>query len=135
MTFLVPPLVAGPVIGGLAVRYGVSARLRALIGVAVRNRIAAGVARLGVRFLSRSWYKSTFPNATKSLLYHWAKHGEGRPLYRYTRDARKFFRQKKHLGKDVTLSDGAPGVLIRPGKGQPGGYFKPDGKIVTFWYK
>jgi RHS repeat-associated protein len=91
----------------------------------------------GGRFLFQSWYRATFPNRLQSLLYHWRKHGRaaGKTFEQYTRDAVDFFNQNKSLATQVTLKDGTPGLLIRLGKGQPGGYFKPTGEVVTFWYK
>jgi len=89
------------------------------------------------RFLFQSWYRATFPNRLQSLLYHWRKHGRaaGKTFEQYTREAAEFFVQNKSLATQVTLKDGTPGLLIRLGKGQPGGYFKPTGEVVTFWYK
>jgi len=89
------------------------------------------------RFLFENWYRAAFPNRLKSLRYHWGKHGRaaGKTFEQYTADAVDFFNQNKSLATKVTLKDGTPGLLIRLGKGQPGGYFKPTGEVITFWYK
>ena len=86
---------------------------------------------------SKHWYKSTFPNEMQSLQYHWQKHGQsfGNTMDEYTNDALTFFAHNKHLGQNITLKDGSSGILIRSGKGQPGGYFTSQGQIVTFWYQ
>jgi hypothetical protein len=70
-------------------------------------------------------------------MYHWEKHGKpaGKTVLEYTHDAKKFFEANKASGVPVTLRDGSPGLLIKGGKGQPGGYFTASGEIVTFWYK
>jgi hypothetical protein len=87
--------------------------------------------------LKGQWDKSTFQNETQSIQYHWGKHarGLGKSMEEYTKDATEFFQKNKSIGQEVTLKDGSKGLLIKIGKRNPGGYFKEDGKIVTFWYK
>jgi len=46
----------------------------------------------------------------------------------------KFFRENKSNGVRVILRDGSEGLHIKFKKGMPGGYFKENGQIVTFWY-
>lgn len=72
----------------------------------------------------------------KSIVYHWKKHAQkyGKSFDQYTQDALDFFAKNQHLGKPVTLMDGSPGILIRL-KGKGGGYFTPNGEVVSFWYK
>jgi len=99
----------------------------------------AGAEAIGGHFaatqlIERSWYSSTFADAWATAYYHLEKHGEGKTLEQYTQDALDFFQQNRGRGQSVILEDGTPGIRIKQ-KGGPGGYFTPDGKIVTFWYR
>jgi RHS repeat-associated protein len=88
------------------------------------------------RLLFDSWHEATFPNKTQSVTYHWDKHARalGKSPTQYTRDALDFFRQNRGIAEQVTLKDGSAGLRINI-KGGPGGYFTPDGRVVTFWYR
>lgn len=77
------------------------------------------------------WYKSTFNTATDFLNYHVKEHGLGRTAGQYTDDALKFFNENKNKAQSVTLRDGSPGLKIEAGN--KGGYYTPDGKVVTYW--
>jgi RHS repeat-associated protein len=103
----------------------------------LRGEIPVGPPGAAGRFLFQSWNRATFANRLQSLLYHWRKHGRaaGKTFEQYAQDGVAFFNQNKSMATQVTLKDGTPGLLIRLGKGQPGGYFKPSGEVVTFWYK
>ncbi len=83
------------------------------------------------------WHGSTSGLIDDAVAYHYQKQvlnqGIKKSVVEYTEDALKTFRENKHLGKEVILQDGTKGILIRR-PGLPGGYFTPDGKVVTFWY-
>lgn len=84
-------------------------------------------------FIREHWYKSTFPTTMDSVRYHVKKHGMGKSPLRYTKDALKFYKKNKHLGKKRTLADGkTKGIKITTST--KGGIFTLDGHIVTFWY-
>ena len=83
--------------------------------------------------IGRAWYRSTFESEEASAEYHLGKHGMGRTLEEYTKDAQDFFRQNQSQATEVRLRDGTPGLRIKTPGGE-GGYFTPDGRIVTFWY-
>jgi hypothetical protein len=109
-----------------------------------RFRAAKGAADDGARlatgrFLSDSWHRATFPNKMQSVRYHWQKHvrdqGINKSFREYTQDAVDVFRQHRWAGQQITLKDGTPGLRIKTGKGQPGGIYTPDGRVVTFWYR
>ncbi|MBI5216818.1 MAG: RHS repeat-associated core domain-containing protein [Ignavibacteriae bacterium] len=87
------------------------------------------------RELLKGWHKGTFRSAASSLKYHLKKHGAGRGMEQYVKDAKDFFKQNYNKGQIVTLKDGTPGILIRTQGGGQGGYFTLDGKPVSFWYK
>ena len=90
-------------------------------------------------FLYSNWYKSTFSNITQSVRYHLSKHGNGRTAAKYTEDAIEFFNKYKHRAEEVILRDGTEGLKIiinktvNGARKRIGGYFKKDGRIVTFW--
>ncbi len=104
------------------------------------------VARLGAgkggrelatgRHLSDSWHQATFPNKTQTVAYHWRKHAVslGKSPSQYTQDALSFFHQNKALAQHVILKDGSAGLRIKT-KAGAGGYFTPDGIVVSFWYR
>lgn len=78
------------------------------------------------------WYKSTFNSSEDSLQYHLSKHGNGSTAEQYTNDALNLFQGKNDIMEKTILKDGTEGVKIK--FGSQGGYFTPDGKIVTYWY-
>lgn len=84
---------------------------------------------------SEQWYKSTFDTVEDSMEYHLSKHGKGRTIEEYTKDAMDFYNQNKHLGEEVILKDGTEAIKIQTGTGKNkvGGYWTKDGKLVTFW--
>jgi RHS repeat-associated protein len=88
------------------------------------------------RWIIRSWEKSTFDNVSKSIYYHWLKHGKpmGVSIAQYTADANALFRDFKHLGRSMTLRNGSKGTKISV-KGRGFGIYTSDGKIVSFGYK
>src|SRR5687768_16763934 len=67
---------------------------RLALSAALRALASAG-ARVAARLLSRSWYRATFPNGGRCLLYHWGKKGGGRSLLGFTGDARRHFLVKR----------------------------------------
>ena len=69
------------------------------------------------------------------MSYHLDKHGNGRTIEHYTQDALDFYSKNKNLGKDVILKDGTEALKIQTGTGKNkvGGYWKKDGKVITFW--
>lgn len=77
------------------------------------------------------WDKGTFPTVQDSINYHTRKHGYGRSQLQYTRDAVNFYERNKRLRYSTTLKDGSPGYRIK--KGQQGGIWTKDGKILTYW--
>lgn len=77
------------------------------------------------------WYKSTFPTNQASIDYHTKKHGNGRTSLQYTREAVNFYKKNKQLRQPFTLKDGSQGYKIK--KGNEGGTWTKNGKIVTFW--
>ncbi len=77
------------------------------------------------------WYKSTFPTNQASIDYHTKKHGNGRTSLQYTRDAVNFYKKNKNLRQPFILKDGSQGYKIK--KGNEGGTWDKNGKIVTFW--
>lgn len=81
--------------------------------------------------VENQWYKSTFNTVKESINYHVQIHGAGRTPQQYTKDARQFFKENSDIIQEVTLKDGTEGIKIKSGK--QGGYFKPDGRIVTYW--
>ena len=116
---------------------GCTGGIAALGAYAVATGAAAAKAtETGAQFLLRSWYQATFFSASGTVAYHWLRHAPryGKSAVEYTRDAVDFFSKNQHLGKAVTFKDGTAGVLIRM-RGGPGGYFTPDGRVVSFWYK
>ena len=127
-----------PTLGRLATGAGVGCAggLLVLGGVAVAGvATASAAAEKGAEFLLSNWYRSTFFSTSGTVAYHWMKHAQryGKTAVEYTKDAVDFFQKNQQLGKPATLGDGTVGVLIRT-KG-PGGYFTPDGRVVTFWYR
>ena len=84
---------------------------------------------------SDDWYKSTFNTEEESMNYHLKKHGKGRTIEEYTKDATDFYNKNKKLGVDVILKDGTHAIKIQTGTGKNkvGGYWTKDGKLVTFW--
>ena len=85
--------------------------------------------------VSEKWYQSTFDTVEDSMSYHLDKHGNGRTIEQYTQDALDFYSKSKNLGKDVILKDGTEALKIQTGTGKNkvGGYWKKDGKVITFW--
>ncbi len=81
--------------------------------------------------LDTRWYKGTFNTVEDSARYHLGKHGKGRSLEEYTNAGVEFFNKNKDKAVKTTLNDGSPGLKVESG-GQ-GGYFTPDGKVVTYW--
>lgn len=81
------------------------------------------------------WHKVTFDNVKDSMDYRATKHGKGRTIEQYTQDAMNFFQENQHLGTEVVLKDGTPGIKIQTGygKNKVGGYWTRNGKLVTFW--
>jgi|GEM_PF-3014123 uncharacterized protein YukE len=91
-------------------------------------------------YLHKTWHKGRSSYINQSIQYHVAKHGKGKTAVEYTRAAMDFFEKHKHLGEEVVLNDGTPGIKIRTKfKVQNkktksiGGYWTKDGKLVTFW--
>lgn len=82
--------------------------------------------------LESQWHRSTFDTVQDSMKYHLKYHGQGRSMEQYTRDASNYFNQNKNVAQKVTLEDGSPGLKIKTNRDH-GGYFTPDGKIVTYW--
>jgi hypothetical protein len=84
---------------------------------------------------ANQWHKGTFNSNVDSMEYHLAKHGNGRTIQQYTKDATDFFSQNKSFGQPHTLMDGSEGLKIKIGSGKNsiGGYWTIAGKIVTFW--
>lgn len=75
--------------------------------------------------------RGTSHTTADSIKHHFEKHGKNKTLEQYTQDAKDFFDNNRGKMKDVILKDGTKGVIIR--KGEKGGYFTPDGKIVSYW--
>jgi RHS repeat-associated protein len=80
------------------------------------------------------WHKATFASEAASAAYHLRTHAPGRTLEQYTTDAIDFYRQNRGRGVARTARDGSDAILIRT-KGGPGGWFTPDGRVITFWYR
>lgn len=87
--------------------------------------------------IKSKWYRSTLPSEEFSINYHWDKHAlkYGKSIEEYTEDGLNFFQKYKTLGHQVILKDGSEGIHIKLQNIPEGGYFKPDGKVVTFWYE
>ena len=96
--------------------------------------IGPGEEARGVGTVLKMWHKATFADEAASAAYHVGKHGGGRSLVQYTKDAIDFFQANKARATSVTLKDGTQGLRIKTPGGR-GGYFTPDGRVVTFWYK
>ncbi len=125
---------APPVGGGTGYLLGMAAQAAGVPG-------PVGSAALGFSASARalsSWHRATFATEAESAAYHYGRHvlrpGLTHTFPQYTRDALTTFEQFGGLAKPVTLRDGSPGLLFR-NPGNPGGYFTPDGRIVTFWYR
>jgi RHS repeat-associated protein len=131
---------AGSAVGtGLAAGVAAHGSAMALCATGNQSKIAeaAEQARINNNLILQNkdkWYKSTFADEASSIRYHWNEHGIkfGKNIQQYTDDAQRFFEQNKHLGQKVTLRDGTEGIKLEVG--QVGGYFKPDGRVVSFWY-
>jgi RHS repeat-associated protein len=82
------------------------------------------------KFIEKHWAKGTLGRAEKSAAFHLSKHGNGRNIQQYTKDAMEFFRQNR--GNAIIRPDktGNPAYHI---PGYPGGWWTLDGKIITFW--
>jgi hypothetical protein len=83
----------------------------------------------------QAWHKGTFADEAASAAYRLSKHGEGRTLAEYTKDATGYFAANKARGVEMIAKDGADALRIRTSGGGPGGIFTTEGKIITFWYK
>ena len=94
------------------------------------------------------WYHSTIknmfgkPDFQASWFHHLAKHGEWRSLKQYTDEATDFFNQFCDIGIKTKLMDDTEGLKIikefdvgNGFKRSVGGYWKPDGRLVTYWNK
>ncbi len=117
-------------------------RLRRTYAYAAGNKGygVTGVKNSGASLLNRTWHKGTFPNKMQSVRHHLRRHGKNRSASHYTQDAMNFFRKNRHLGQDMLLLDGSPGIMIKTKirvQGQKtqrvGGFWTQDGRLVTFW--
>jgi len=86
------------------------------------------------KYILRSHKNTTFPNTYQAVRYHWKKHGNGKSLLQYTKDARRLWRTQRSSGSKVQLRDGSNGVKIRAPDGRFGIYSQ-SGKVISFGYK
>ncbi|HZE86742.1 MAG TPA: PA14 domain-containing protein [Methylomirabilota bacterium] len=93
------------------------------------SKITSGGKTIGN--ITSKWYKSTSKTVEDAIDFHLEKHGAGRTAEEYTEDALQFFKENRDIMKNTILKDGTQGVKIRIGN--QGGYFTPEGKIVTYW--
>ncbi|GLW65303.1 hypothetical protein Arub01_35470 [Actinomadura rubrobrunea] len=80
------------------------------------------------------WAATNFKSVEETIDYHLAKHGKGRTLAEYTREARKLWDETDP--KDMIperLKDGSTGWRIEGGLLRGTGIYTKDGKIVT-WF-
>jgi hypothetical protein len=84
--------------------------------------------------ITRHWAQGTFGNVTSSIEYHYAKHGAGRTVAKYTDDAVEFFQKHKGQAQWGTWNPNWP-PSYRLKIGPQGGYFTADGRILTYCYK
>lgn len=79
------------------------------------------------------WYQSTFDSPEESLQYHVNEHASGSSPAEYTLKGLQTFMDYNHLAVPTTLRDGSPGLRIYTQPDGRGGYFTPDGQLVTHW--
>lgn len=99
-------------------------------GARSRGRPAEGTQQKADVPAKEQWHKGTFDSVDESIEYHLQKHGKGRSLEEYTNAAMRFFRVNRDKARQVVLKDGTKGLQLR---GDTGGYWTENGKLVTFW--
>jgi hypothetical protein len=69
----------------------------------------------------------------RSMISH-GRHGAGRSIDQYARDAQAFADNPTGTTSSVRLADGTTGRRYRT-RGGPGGILDSNGNVITFWYK
>jgi hypothetical protein len=79
-----------------------------------------------------NWARGTFSNTADSMAYHFGKHGDGRTIEQYTKDAMQFWEKNKAQAEWGNWNPKWE-TSYRLKVGDQGGYFTKDGKILTYW--